>query len=291
MELHQIFYAISVADTGSFTAAAARLHVSQSGVSAQVQKLERELGAALFDRTSRRISVTAEGERLLPALRAAAASVDGVRAAADELRGLVVGAVRLGTVAGLTWPDLFDAIAAVHSAHPGIDLRLVESTSDDLLARVRSGDLDVVVAGWTPGPPDGLESATIVDDALVLAVAEGHPWAARGSVHPGELADADLITLPPGTGARVALEASLARAGLRVAPRWEVASPVALGALAARSLGVAVASESTLADAPELVILRLEDPEARSQLGVAWRARPGSAARAVLQELLPPEPR
>ena len=286
MELHQIVYALTVADTASFTAAAAQLHVSQSGVSTQVRKLERELGVSLFDRTSRRVTLTAEGARMLPALRTAAAAVDGVRAQASDLRGLVVGSLRIGTVTGLGWSAFFDAVAAIHGAYPGVDLRLMESASSDLIERVKAGDVDVVVAAWSPDAPEGLMSETVFDDALVAVVAQSHPWAARKVIRPSELARTDLIALPRGTGARDAMDLMFARAGTAAVPRWEAASPISLTALASRAVGVAVASETTVGDSRGLVVLRIADPDARSRLGVAWRDRPTPAAQAFLNELL-----
>jgi DNA-binding transcriptional LysR family regulator len=286
MELHQLRYALAVLDTGSFTAAAARVRVSQSGVSAQVQKLERELGVVLFDRSGRRVEVTAEGARLVPALRAAVEAVDRVRDVASELHGLVVGALRVGTVAGLTWPVLFDAIAEIHSAHPGVDLRLREATSDVLVDGVRRREFDLAIAAWSPDPPDGLETATIFDDALVAVVAPGHPWSARRAIRPAELAHVDLIALSPGTGARLALDATLTRAGITIPPRWEVGTPAYLETLARRGLGVGIASVTTIGKAAGLVSIAIDDPRARSQLGIVWRADHGPATHALLSRLV-----
>lgn len=291
MEVHQLRYVLAVADEGSFTAAATHLRVSQSGISTQVRKLEHELGISFFDRTSRRIALTAEGERMLPSLRAAVAAVERIREGASDLRGLVVGSLRIGTVAGLIWPRLFDAVIAIHHAYPGVDLRLTESTSVDLIAQVRAGGLDVAVAAWSPAAPEGLESATVFDDALVAVVAERHPWAARRVIRPAELARSDLIALPRGTGARVAMDAMFARAGVDVQPRWEVATPAYMTVLAARACGVAIASETTLADATGLVVLRIDDARARSQLGVTWKREPGPATQVLLANLLSSEQR
>ena len=286
MELHQLRYALAVADTGSFTAAAADMRVSQSGISTQVQKLERELGIAIFDRSARRILVTAAGDQLLPRMRAAVGAVDDVRELASDLCGLVVGSLRIGTVTGLAWPAFFDAVTVIHAAHPGVDLRLTESVSDELIAQVRSGALDVAVAAWSPAAPPGLETALVVDDPLVAAVAEAHPWAGRDAVSPAELAQADVIALSPGTGARIAMDAVFARAGIDAQPRWEVATPGYMKELAARNLGIAVASETTLADTPGLVAIPIDDSAARSQLGVVWRTGPGPATRAFLRAVL-----
>jgi DNA-binding transcriptional LysR family regulator len=225
---------------------------------------------------------------MMPSLRSAAAAIENVRVHAGDLRNLVIGSLRIGTVTALAWPPFFDAVAAIHSTYPGVDLRVGESASSELVARVRSGDLDVAVAAWSSTAPEELESVTVFDDALVAVVAPHHPWAARKVIRPAELARADLIALPPGTGARDAMDAMFARTGVSSTPRWEVASPTSLIALAARGLGVAVASETTVDDARSLISLRLADPDARSQLGVIWRSVPSPAAQAFLSELLRP---
>ena len=285
MELHQLRYFLAVVDHGSFTAAADSVHVSQSGVSAQVQKLERELGVTLFDRSARRAALTADGERLLPVVRAALSAVGEVRAAADDLRGLVIGSLRVGTVSGLAWPSLFDALASLHEAHPGLDIRLHEGTSEQLLSALSRGESDVAVAAWTEGVPEGLETRVVFDDALVAVDAPPHPGAARHSIRPLELLDADLIALPSGTGARTALDALLAASGRTVAPRWEVSTPSFVEMLATRGLGVGIVSETTCAGWTGVRAVPIGAPGARSRLGIAWRTEPTYATRALLELL------
>lgn len=285
MELHQLRYFLAVVDSGSFTAAAAAVHVSQSGVSAQVQKLERELGVALFDRTARRAVLTADGERLLPVAREALAGVDRVRTTADDLRGLIVGSLRVGTVSGLAWPPLFDALASLHSAHPGLDIRLHEGASDELTGAVLRGESDLVVAAWTTAPPEGLETRVVFDDALVAVVSRDHPWASRRSIRPAELLDADLVALTEGTGARAALDRLLSAHGGSKRPRWEVSTPAFVEMLAVRGLGVGIVSETTCAGWPHVRVLHIDAPDARSRLGIAWRGSPGHATRALLSAL------
>jgi len=287
MELHQLRYFLAVVDTGSFTAAAAAVRVSQSGISTQVQKLERELGVALFDRTARRAALTADGERLLPVARDALAAVRRVRATADDLRGLIVGSLRVGTVSGLAWPPLFDALASLHAAHPGLDIRLHEGTSEELIESVVRGESDVAVAAWTTAPPEGLETRVVFDDALVAVVSADHPWASRRSIRPSELRDADLVALAEGTGARAALDRLLSAHGGPKRPRWEVSTPAFVEMLAVRGLGVGIVSETTCAGWREVRTLRIDAPDARSRLGIAWRGSPGHAARALLAALPP----
>jgi DNA-binding transcriptional LysR family regulator len=287
MELHQLRYFLAVVDEGSFTAAAAAVQVSQSGISTQLQKLERELGLALINRTARRVTLTSAGSQLVPYARAAVAAVRDVTGAANDIRGLVTGSLRVATVSGLAWPVLFDALAAIHNEHPGIDIRLHEGNSDDLIAQVHAGTADVAIAGWAgTDEPSGVHVAVVFDDPLAAAVGRDHPWAARERLRAAELARADLITLPRGTGARTALDALMSRAGSPVAPRWEVTTPAFIEMLASRGLGVGIASATTMQHWQHVVQIRIDDTNARSRLGVIWGYRPSHATQALLDRLI-----
>src|SRR4051812_7692515 len=120
MEIHQLRYFVAVVDEGSFTRAAERVFVSQSGVSAQVRQLERELGQPLLDRSDRRVRTTDAGEAILPFARSALAAVDGIREAADDVAGLVRGSVRVGMVTGCSIPWFLDSLATIRAEHPGL---------------------------------------------------------------------------------------------------------------------------------------------------------------------------
>ncbi|MET1005542.1 MAG: LysR substrate-binding domain-containing protein, partial [Propionibacteriaceae bacterium] len=95
-----------------------------------------------------------------------------------------------------------------------------------------------------------------------------------------------LVTLPRGTGSRAALDLLLRRSGRAVEPRWEVGTPAYVQLLASRGLGVGVVSATTAADWDDVVTLAIDDPDARSRLGVVWRASPSHAARALLGHLV-----
>ena len=169
MELRQLAYVVAVAEEGSFTRAAQREHVAQPGVSAQVRRLEAELGQPLFDRGAAKVTLTVAGRAVLPFARAALAGAAGVRTAIDELAGLVRGNVAVGMVSSVGG-RLADALAAFHADHPGVDITLVEDTSEALLDGVRSGRFDVAVAGLARAAPAGLGTATVTDEELVAAV-------------------------------------------------------------------------------------------------------------------------
>src|SRR5256885_12199811 len=108
MELRRLEYFVAGVGEGGFPRAAARLHVAQPGVSAQVRQLERELGEALLERSPRSVRLTEVGAAVLPYARAALAAAAGTRHAVDELTGLGRGRVAMGTrtSSSLTVPDL-----------------------------------------------------------------------------------------------------------------------------------------------------------------------------------------
>src|SRR5476651_1726459 len=119
MEIRQLEYLVAVAEEANFTRAAERVHVSQSGVSAQVRQLERELGTPLFDRSGRTVRLTAAGTAALPHARAALAAVAGTLQAVDDLKGLIRGRVTVGMVTACTVTGLFDVLASFHRSFPG----------------------------------------------------------------------------------------------------------------------------------------------------------------------------
>lgn len=279
MELRQLAYVVAVAEEGSFTRGAAREHVTQPGVSAQVRRLEAELGQALFDRGAGTVTLTAAGEAVLPFARAALAGAAGVRTAIDELAGLIRGHVAVGVVASVGgW--LADALASFHADHPGVEITLEEHTSDALLDGVRSGRLDLALAGLAGAPPAGLETATVRDEDLVAAIHRGHHLAKRRTISVRALHDEALIALPRGTGGRTALDEGFAAVGLSPRVAFEAGDPRVLMDLAQRGLGVAILPAS----APEDLHVLQITPRMRSRLELVWRANapPSHAARALL---------
>src|SRR5215469_12417561 len=130
MELRQLEYLVTVADEASFTRAAARLHVAQPGVSAQIRRLEREVGQELLDRTGRAVRPTEAGAAVLEHARAALAAIAQARLAVDELTGLVRGRVAMGVLTGCGGLDLAGLLATFHRRHPGVEISLTEDNSD-----------------------------------------------------------------------------------------------------------------------------------------------------------------
>jgi DNA-binding transcriptional LysR family regulator len=287
MELHQLEYFVAVAEEASFTRAASRVHVAQPGVSAQVRRLESELGQQLLDRSGRSVRLTEVGSAVLPFARAALDAVTNARLAVDDLAGLVRGQVTVGMVSGCALPVLAELLAGFHDRHPGVAIALVEDNSDRLVERLRDGRLDLALIGWAEQTPADIDSVVLVDEELVVAVAPDHPLAGAGAgagtITIRQLRDLPLVSLPRGTGVRAALDAACAAAGFTPRIVFEASALPMVVELAGRGLGLAVVPAS-IPNGPG--ILRITDPQLRSRLELAWPSAPAAnpAARALIEQ-------
>ncbi|MGZ4757740.1 MAG: LysR family transcriptional regulator [Acidimicrobiales bacterium] len=283
MELRQLEYFVAVAEEANFTRAARRVHISQSGVSAQIRQLERDLGAALFDRSERTATLTTAGAAALDHARAVLASADAVRAAVDDVNGLLRGRLVVGMVTGCTITPLFDALAAFHRDHPAITVELVEDNSDRLVDLVRTGAADLALVGTADPTPEGLESLTIVSEALVAAVPHDHRLAQRKRVTLVELCAQPLVCMPEGTGVRTVFDQACAAAGLHPDVAMQASAPAAVADLAGRGLGVAVLTESlVVGHEATLHALSISGVRSRALLALVWRPDGGPALRELV---------
>lgn len=178
MELRQLEYFAEVAELLNFGRAAERLHVGQPAVSQQVQRLERELGQPLFDRSARTVRLTEAGQRLLPEARAVLAAVERARAAAQG--GPTSGPLRLGTSTGLG-ERLEQVLEAMRRLAPGVPVELVNASTRARLERVRAGQLDATFVRGASAVT-GLDLIPVWQDQLVAALPARHELAGQGAV-------------------------------------------------------------------------------------------------------------
>jgi DNA-binding transcriptional LysR family regulator len=282
MELRQLEYFVAVAEEANFTRAAERIHVAQPAVSAQIQRLERELGQPLLDRSRRTVQLTAAGEAALPYARAALAAVADIHIAVDELTQLVRGSVTIGTVTSHS-VDMPTLLAVFHEQHPNVEITLSTDSSDALIDEVRAGRLDAAIVSVGPDEqPEGLDVEVVTDEAIQAVVGLTDKLARRKTVHLTELADRSLIALPVGAGIRHQFDAACARAGVTPRIAFEASTPLALADLAERGLGVAIVPASVPRGRDRLHALTIV-PQLRGRLVLAWRSDgPMSPAARVL---------
>jgi DNA-binding transcriptional LysR family regulator len=272
MELRQLEYLTTVLDEGTFTRAAARLHIAQSAVSHHIGKLERELQVQLLRRERPQVLPTLAGEAFAARARRILAEVAAARDELSSLRGQTVGDVRFGATIPAASLDVPGLLSAFRRTHPGVRGRLREGTGSELTDMVRedSVDLAVVSADLTELPP-GIGGAVIDIDHLVLAGPPGHPLEQRMIVPVSELDGVDLITFREGAGLRRAADIVLRAAG--VTPTVVIESnemPVLVG-LVSHGLGLAILPRAFIEQATVPLWSRPLDPSVDPPLTLIWR--------------------
>ncbi|MFC8919903.1 LysR family transcriptional regulator [Streptomyces sp. NPDC057116] len=287
MELRHLEHFVAVAEEGNVTRAAARLHLAQSGLSASVRALERELGAELFLRTARGVELTDAGRVLLREARRTLESAAAAREAVAAVRGVVGGTLRVGTEQCMGAADPFGTLMAFGARHPSVEVRVEQAGSALLLERLRQGRLDVAfVAG--PGDAAGLRLRSLAREPMVLLCAPGHPAArswGRGPVALAELAGEVFVDLHPHWGSRRVADEAFTAAGVRRNVAMQLDDVHKLLEVVSGGAAVAFVPRS-VADKDQARGLRWAAtvPKAAWAVSVAWpeRSRPSGAARALL---------
>ncbi|MBF9071357.1 LysR family transcriptional regulator [Streptacidiphilus fuscans] len=212
VSLRQLEYFVAVVDTGSFTQAAADLHVSQPGLSNQIQSLERQLGGPLLERLTRGVRLTPAGRIVLPHARASLAHAERARTAGLRAAGVDAGELHVGTLYSLSVGILPAALKAWRTTYPDVAVRLVEFRhTDDLIAAMEAGRADVAVG---PTPPDWTGPLREIGaEAFWLAGPPGAFPEPRRTVELGELADSPWVHFTPPSGLADILDAACQSAG------------------------------------------------------------------------------
>ncbi|WP_371618354.1 LysR family transcriptional regulator [Streptomyces sp. NBC_00454] len=286
MELQQMRYVIAVAETNSFTRAAQRCLVVQSALSHQVARLEKELGARLFERTSRRVRLTPAGAAFLPAARqcldAAERAAAEVAAAVGEVRGrLAVGLIP--TVAAVDIPAV---LRDFNQRHPKARISLSVGASDELVEQVRQGEIEVAFLGIpVTARPKGVNARELARERLVAVVSPDHPLAGETSVDLRRLSSEVFVDLPAKTAGRAQSDLAFTAAGLTREVAFEVTNADYLARLVGAGLGVALLPPGYVAGLTGMVTIEVTDAPSRAEY-VIWGRESRTPAAAAFLELL-----
>lgn len=289
MELRHLRAFLAVADERHFTRAAARLHLAQPALSHQVKQLERELGTALFTRTTRRVELTEAGERFLTHARGVLASVDR---ATDELELLAAGRsgrVRIGFIGTATYDVLPRVAREVRAQLPELELRLQgELLSPALLDALQTGDLDVAILRPDGVRRDDVTVTTLRSEPMVAVVPEQHRLAGRRRLDLAELADETFVVHPSGRRSSMhdVVLAACARAGFRPDHTIEVSETATLVVFVAAGLGVALVPEPVRSLALSGVVYLPLVGAPRVDLALATRTADPAPATARVAEIV-----
>ncbi|MFD0653331.1 LysR family transcriptional regulator [Streptomyces malaysiensis subsp. malaysiensis] len=286
MELQQMRYVVAVAETNSFTRAAERCLVVQSALSHQIARLEKELGARLFERTSRRVCLTPAGEAFLPAARqcldAAERAAAEVAAAVGEVRGRLA----VGLIPTVTAVDIPGALRDFRERYPHVRIRLRVGASDDLVEQVKEGAIDVAFLGLpTTARPRGVAAHELARDRLVAVVAPDHPLAGEPEVDLRRLSSEVFVDLPAGTAGRAQSDVAFEAAGLSRDVAFEVTSADFIARLVGPGLAVAMLPRAYAPQLAGVVTIEVADAPARVEYVIWSRFTRTPAATAFLTAL------
>jgi len=288
VELRHLATFVAVAEEGSFTRASGRLHVVQSAVSASVRRLEREMGTALFNRTTHQVELSDAGRALLPEARRTLAAAATARDVVDEVRGGMRGTVALGTMQGqvmraISVPAL---LAAFRFERPAVDVQVSHGGGSDVMAdQVREGRLDLAFLSFPGRRSPGLRLTVLASEIVCLVCAPDHPLARRVDVELEDLADETFADHPEGWGTRATTDRSLADAGVRRDVAYELNDTATLIEFVRQGLAIALIPPSLAAGADGLafVPLRRHAPVFRTSIAAPADRPLGPPAQALLE--------
>ncbi|MEW1584476.1 LysR family transcriptional regulator [Micromonospora vinacea] len=193
MEIRQLEYFVAVVDHSGFSRAAEHLHIVQSAVSQQVQRLERELGVRLFDRSTRQVRLSGAGERLLPEARGLLATARRISQIAADVAVGESGILRLGTIHE-THDRLYQALNTLATNAPRLQVRLIEAAAAQRIEAVRSGSLDAALVRGLPTIPD-VRFIPVWTNPLYVALPTDHPVAAHPVIRLEQLKELEHMPL------------------------------------------------------------------------------------------------
>ena len=239
MDLRQLEIIRAIADTGSFTAAGEKLHVSQSAISRQILLLEEDLVEPVFHRIGGRISITAAGESLLQLSHRVFRDLQETVATISDKRESLSGAMRL--VGGMTvclyvFPAL---LAEVRRVHPHLDMKVTVGSAERSIAMLRSGagDLGMITL---PVEATDLVSVPVLEEELLLITYPAHPLAKKKTITPADLDKQDFVLFETGSITRRLVESFFAREGVEPDIIMETENVEIIKAMVRHGLGISI---------------------------------------------------
>jgi DNA-binding transcriptional LysR family regulator len=285
-ELRLLRYFVAVAEELNFTRAAQRLHMAQQPLSAAIARLEVQLSAELFVRTTRSVALTDAGRALLEPARAALQAADDAYAAGRAGGHGQVGELVIGLSPGARY-ELEPLFAALRRRHPGIRLRVRQASSRPLLNDVLAGELDLAIGMCVHVTPD-LVAQRLKDEPVVVAVAVGHPLAARQRVPIEDLRDETFALDDPldGPDYNAAVISLCARHGFTPTPYSGASYHDAWEDAVVQHRCVGFTTRSAVQAAHRDIRLLELDPASTFPLDLLWRPNLDHELRPVLRAFL-----
>jgi len=278
MELRHLRYFVALADCRSFTRAAERSHVTQSTLSHQIRQLEDEIGQPLFDRIGRKVVTTEAGELFFAFASRALREVDQGIAMLRPGGGDLTGQVRIGATHTFNIGLIPECVALFLARHPTVQIRVEELAAEQIVARLRAGELDIGIA-YRPGGPTDLWFEPLYNEEMVLVVADTHPLAGRKRIRMVELHQQRLVLLPGYFATRTLLDECFLASGAEpiVVAEMSTIAPM-LGLVLRMPIAAIVAINAVPKAMSGLQMIPLESPTPVRTPGILWQREVAQSA-------------
>ncbi len=288
MEMHQLRYFVAVAEEGSFSRAAERMHVAQPSLSQQMQKLEAEVGHSLFDRLSRRVTPTEAGRQLLPYARRILSGLLDAQRCVDELASEPSGTVALGIIPTIAPYVLRAILQEAGTQIPQVTLAVREDFTANLVRGLDQGEIDLaVVSDCRSG--SGIYRETLGTEPLMVAVPVKHRLAQRRSIAWRDLQPETLLLLNESNCLAQQIGRWCDRHGIRASSKLDAFQLSTVLALVAAGQGVSLVPAMAISQerGGNCAFVKLRSPILSREINVIRNpARFWSKATAALSEIV-----
>lgn len=261
-----------VVEQGSFRRAADSIRITQSALSRRIEKLETALGVKLFERTTRKVSLTNVGRAFLPQVERLLDDLDLALLSVGEGGALRTGTLIVACVPSAAYYFMPHAIRSFHAQYPKIKIKLIDASANEVSAAVASGEADFGL-GFTGNLAPEVEFSLLMEERYVIACRNDHPLALRTSVTWVEAYQHDYITLDRSSGNRLVLDRALASLQVEKDSICEARHVTTVLGLIEAGLGVAAVPSIAMPVAPHPILtsVTLTEPEVVRQMGLLKR--------------------
>lgn len=287
--LRQIRSFVALARIANFTRAARELHVSQPALTVQIRQMEDAIGAPLFDRNTRSVSLTRVGRELAAQLERVQDELDNILGEAREVASRRVGVVHMACIPSFAGSVLPDAIAAFRKEHPNIAFSLKDANWSRVVAMVRAGEVDFAVGDMAVPEPD-LEFIPMMRDRMQVIFSKEHPIGKLRKVTLAALSEHSMVMMNSDTSARRTIDEAFSRAACYPQRACEVLYTTSAVAMVRAGLGFTILPASAIEwrAHPGLAVRFIDDPAFVRKIGIIKQPRRTlpPASRAFAQRLL-----
>ena len=272
MEIRQLRAFVAIAESGTFTAGALRVHVTQAAISMQIRQLETEIGAKVFVRAPRHVILTEAGEQLLRRARHILREHDAALDEIAELAGAERGRLRIGSASAMVLTEqLPSLLKELRKQHPAADIAVTSGTSEVLVDQILAGEVDIAFVSL-PVDVRGIKTERLSEDQLVAIASPQHKLAKQRTISAYTLAGERLILGERGGNTRRLIDQFFAQAGVSLRVAMELSRQQAIKRMVEEDMGVGIVPLQSVKDEVDkgkLIRWWIEGAQINWELGIA----------------------